>query len=269
MRGPRVRFIIPPDLVGTKGWLALREDLLVDGMGRAEQRKDLARRFESLQVWFSDLDDFDSRSPAKILAMRAVGAGRISPAYIKWALRTLLLFCRYGRKRGGPMSWKLYYDEFLKADPEHDWLKDEAFAYIDRMLTPAGVAGLLYPSVQEFYARFGADKYLMTRSLERIAYRYSKVIPYAGCYHEVRDKALVVADFIDEHPYIRNYGSGGDSAEDEEVAKTLESLYRKGEIEKPLCLFRASSPLALNRAFNVFVGKDRSGLVDVLAEGQR
>jgi hypothetical protein len=145
-----------------------------------------------------------------------------------------------------------------------DWLKDEAFRFIDRTLTPSGVSALLYPSVLEFYARFDADKYLVTRNLERIAYRYSKVLPYTGYYHEVQDKAVAVETFIEEHPYIKFYGSGGDSEEDAEVAKVLDSLHRKGEIEKPVCLFRAASPLALNRTFNVYVGKNRSGLADVL-----
>jgi hypothetical protein len=265
IKRPRVRFVIRPNLTGTNGWLALREDLSVGEPRSAEQRGDLARRFESIQVWFSDLDDFDSRSPAKIIAMKAIGAGRSNPAYIRWLFETLMLFCRYGRKRGEAMSWRLYYENFLKAEPEHDWLKDEAFRFIDGMLTSAGVADLLYPSVQEFYASFDADKYLVTRSLERIAYRYAKVLPYAGYYHEVRDKAVVVESFIEEHPYIKYYGSGGDSEEDAEVAEALDAFYRKGEIEKPLCLFRAGSPLALNKAFNVFVGKDRSGLAGILA----
>jgi hypothetical protein len=260
----RVRFIARPKLAGTKAWLALREDLIVGEGGRAEQLVALKLRFKSIQVWFSDLDDFDSRSPARIIALKGVGSDRTSPAYLRWAFRSLLLLCRYGLKRAEPMSWELYYNAFLKAEREHDWLKDEAFRFIDGMLSPEGVASLLYPSVPEFYARFDADKYLVTRNLERIAYRYSKVLPYSGYFHEARDKALVVEAFVEEHPYIRYYGSGGDSAEDEEVAKVLDFLYRKGEIEAPICLFRAGSPFALNKSFNVFVGKDRSALAEAL-----
>jgi hypothetical protein len=41
--------------------------------------------------------------------------------------------------------------------------------------------------------------------------------------------------------------------------------YRRGRIDEPPCLFRASSPLALDEAFTVFVGKDRSALARLLA----
>jgi hypothetical protein len=252
-------------LTGSKSWLALREDLVVGDPASAEQRRDLARRFASLQVWFSDLDDFDSRSPAKIIAMNAVGASQAKRAYLRWALETCFLFCRYGKKRAEGMSWKLYYDAFLKVDADHDWLKDEAYRFIDGLLTPEAVRGLLYPSVEGFYAGFCADKYLVTRNLERIAYRYAKVLPYAAYYHEVRDKAAVVESFVKAHPEIRRYGSGGDSSEDAEVAEVLGRYHAKGWIDRPICLFRAASPLRLDLAFNVFVGKDRGALAGVLA----
>jgi hypothetical protein len=266
-RNDRIRFLIKPSLFGPRGWLALREDLFPSGSMCGEAGRGLARRFAAIQAWFSDLDDFDTRSPAKIIAERAVGAGRLNPAYAGWILQTVVLFFRFGRKKGEGMSWKLYHDCFLKKDVEHDWLKDEAFRFIDELLTPEGVARLLYPAVREFYAAFGADKYLVTRNLERIAYRYSRVIPYAGYFHEVRDKAALVESFIAAHPDLARYGSGGDSSEDEGIADLLEFHHRRGEIEKPICLYRASSPLDLNRTFNVFVGKDRSGLAGILAGG--
>ncbi len=264
-RSYRVRFITKPGLGPEAGWLALREDLITEGLGVEEQKRELARRFAAIQVWFSDLDDFDTRSPAKIIAIKAVGAGHANPAYIAWALGTLLRICRYGRERGEAMSWQRYYDSFLKKEAGQDWLKDEAFQFIDRLLTPDAVSALLYPAVEEFYARFGAEKYLVTRNLERIAYRYSKVLPYSGYYHEARDKAAVVEAFVKSRPEVRRYGSGGDSVEDEVAADVLDFYYREGRIEKPVCLFRAGSPLALNKAFNVFVGKNRSALARVLA----
>jgi len=254
-RRDRVEFIIRPNLTGTNGWLALRRDLCPD---------ELPRRFAAIQVWFSDLDDFDSRSPAKIIAMKAVGAGYLNPAYYRWMLGTLLLFCRYGKKRGEAMGWQRYYESFLKRDAEHDWLKEEAFRFIDALLTPESVSSLLYPSVRDFYTLFAAEKYLVTRNLERIAYRYSKVLPYAGYFHEVKDKAALVERFIRERPGIRFYGSGGDSVEDEGAAEILDFYYRVGRIEKPLSLFRADSPHRLNRAFNIYVGKDRGGLARFL-----
>ena len=267
-RSDRIRFLIKPSPFGTRGWLALREDLAPGGASAEEASRGLARRFAAIQAWFSDLDDFDTRSPAKIIAERAVGAGLLNPAYALWILETLVLFFRYGRKKGEGMSWKLYHDSFLKKDVEHDWLKDEAFRFIDELLTPEGVARLLYPAVREFYGAFGADKYLVTRNLERIAYRYSRVIPYKAYFHEVRDKAALVEAFVAAHPGLTRYGSGGDSSEDEGIAEVLEFHHRRGDIEKPVCLYRASSPLDLNRTFNVFVGKDRSGLAGVLARGQ-
>jgi hypothetical protein len=259
-----VRFLIKPNPIGSNGWLAIREDLQGEGLGVEEQGRDLARRFAAIQVWFSDLDDFDSRSPAKIIARRAVGAGYLNPAYIRWALETLRLVCRYGLKRGEAISWKRYYDAFLKREAGQDWLNEEAYRFIDRLLAPGSISRLLYPAVREFYSGFGAEKYLVTRNLERIAYRYSRALPYSGYYHEVRDKAAVVEAFIESRPEVKRYGSGGDSDEDGSVADLLDFRYRRGDIEKPLCLFRAGSPFALDRAFNVYVGKDRRGLASIL-----
>jgi hypothetical protein len=261
----RVVFVIKPNLAGSNGWLALRDDLAPAGLEASEIARDLARRFAGVQAWFSDLDDFDTRSPAKIIALKAVGAGRLNPAYARWLLETIVLVCRHGKKRAEAISWKRYYDAFLKQDADADWLKDEAFTFIDEMLTPGEIDRLLYPAVPEFYASFEADKYLVTRNLERIAYRYSKVLPYSRYYHEVEDKAALVEAFIEAHPEIKSYGSGGDSEEDAEVAEVLDLHYRKGEIEKPICLFRAGLGRSLDLAFNVFVGKNRSGLSGILS----
>jgi hypothetical protein len=261
----RFRFLIKPDLIGSNGWLALRGDLLLPDADAETQKRDLARRFSATQVWFSDLDDFDSRSPAKLIAMRAVGAGHWNPAYMRWALGTLLLFLRFGKKTGESMGWKRYYDSFLKRDTGEDWLKEEAFQFIDRLLTPEKIARLLFPGVQEFYAAFVAEKYLVTRNLERIAYRYARVLPYTGYFHEVQDKAAVVEAFLKARPDVRRYGTGGDSAEDACAADALEFHHRKGTIEKPLCLFRADRPFAFNGSFNIAVGRNRAGLAEILA----
>jgi hypothetical protein len=259
-----IRYLIEPDLLGNNGWLAVREGLLPPGADTEAAKGHIARRFAAMQVWFADLDDFDTRSPAKGIAMRAVGVGHWNLSYMRWAVRTLLLFARFGRKRGEVLSWKLYYDSFLKRDAGKDWLKEEAFRFIDGFLTPARVEGLLYPAVREFYDSFGAQKYLVTRNLERIAYRYSKVLPYAGYFHEVRSKGALVKAFLKAHPEVRSCGSGGDSTEDESAADMLEFYHKKGEIEKPLCLFRAQRPGAFNGSFNLFVGKNRSGLAGIL-----
>lgn len=265
LSGERVRFLVKPNASGSNGWLALRDDLAGAARDGTEMGRDLARRFASLQVWFSDLDDFDTRSPAKIIAMRAVGAGYLNPAYLGWILETLFLFCSRGKKGGEAASWKNYYNRFLKAKAEGDWLNDEAFRFVDRLLASPSIEGLLYPGVIDFYARLGAEKYLVTRNLERIAFRYSKVIPYAAYYHEVEDKAALVNSIVESRPDVRRYGLGGDSIEDAQAADALDFQYRKGRIDLPICLCRTASPRALDPSFNVFVGKDRSALASLLA----
>jgi len=265
VNGNRIAFLIEPGLLGSGAWLALREDLLPGTASAAERSRELARRFAAVQVWFSDLDDFDTASPAKIIAMRAVGTGHLRAAYLGWMARTLILFLRHGKKRAEAMSWRLYHDAFLKEEAGRDWLKEEAFRYIDELLTPEGTARLLYPGVEDFYAAFAAEKYLVTRNLERIAYRYSKVLPYSGYYHEVSDKAALVESFLSSRPEVRRYGLGGDSEEDSEAAAFLERRYRAGAIERPICLGRAESPNALAGDFNVFVGRDRSALARIIA----
>ena len=42
---------------------------LAAGLGTDDQKRQLARRFAAIEVEFSDLDDSDTRSPAKIIAM--------------------------------------------------------------------------------------------------------------------------------------------------------------------------------------------------------
>jgi hypothetical protein len=262
--GNRVKYLIKPNLLGTNGWLALREDLLLQGEGPTEAARGLARRFSAIEVWFSDLDDFDSRSPAKRVAMKALGTRHLDPAYLKWAFGTIVSFLRDGRWRTEISGWKRYYETFLKQDRTTDWLKQEAFESLEAFFTPQRIVLLLYPGVREFYASFGARKYLVTRNIERIAYRYSKVLPYTEYYYEVCDKAAVVEAFMALYPEVRFYGSGGDSPEDAAVAELLDYYWRKGRIEKPLCLFKAHSPRALDPSFNIYVGKNRTGLVEIL-----
>jgi len=264
-REGKVRFLVKPDLRGSAGWLAFREGLVPRGADAAQAARGLAERFSAIQVWFSDLDDFDTRSPAKIIALRAVGAGHLNPAYARWVLRTLICVLRNGWKRAQAICWKRYYEAFLKEKAEGDWLKDEAFRFVDELLDRASIEALLYPGVADFYRRFGAEKYLVTRNLERIAFRYSKVLPYTAYFHEVEDKAALVEAFVESRPDVRRYGLGGDSEEDARAADALEALHRKGRIDMPVCLFRAPSPFALDKAFNLFVGKDRSALARVLA----
>lgn len=261
-----VHYLIKPNLLGNNAWLGLRDDLLLPGADGEGQARELGRRFGAVQAWFSDLDDFDTRSPAKIIALRAVGTGHFRLGYLRWAMRSLGLIFSRGLSQAENLSWKLYYDTFLKTALDGDWLNEAGFRFIDRLLTPAGVARLLYPGVADFYSSFGADKFLVTRSLERIAWRYSRVLPYSGYYSEVGDKAQLMEAFIKARPGIRYYGLGGDSSVDAEAAEVLEHCHRKGRIEKPLCLFRAHSPLALDLRFNVFVGKDRSALAGLLAQ---
>jgi hypothetical protein len=196
-----------------------------------------------------------------------VGTGHFRPAYIAWLFRTIGLWMRQGRKLAESRGWKLYYDSFLKTSLDGDWLNEAGFRFIDRLLTPEGVSRLLHPGVEDFYARFPAEKYLVTRSLERIAWRYCKVLPYAGYYSEVSDKASLVEAFMKARPGIRYYGIGGDSAVEAEIALILEHAHKKGRIGQPVCLYRATSPRALDLDFNVFVGSDRSALAEALSEG--
>jgi hypothetical protein len=264
-KGNRVEFLIKPNLAGSNGWLALREDLILPGAEPVEAARSLSRRFAAIEVWFSDLDDFDSRSPAKLVAMKALGTSHLDPAYLRWGLGTAFSFLFEGRWRTEISCWKRYYEAFLKQNPEGDWLKEKAFESIDAFLTPRRIVSLLYPGVREFYASFGARKYLVTRNIERIAYRYSKVLPYTEYYHEVHDKASIVEAFMALYPEVRRYGSGGDSPEDAAVAEILDYYWRKGRIEKPLSLFRASTPRVLNPSFNVYVGKNRLGLAGIIS----
>ena len=163
------------------------------------------------------------------------------------------------------MGWKLYYDAFLKKAAGEDWLKEEAFQFIDSLLDArVSLRPPLSGGPRMSDAGFGAEKYLgdaqprahrlsATRSpaLHRLLPRGQGQGGRRGGLHQVAAQ-------------VRRYGSGGDSAEDEVAADVLDFYYRRGLIEQPVCLFRAGSPLVLNRAFNVFVGKDRTALAKVL-----
>lgn len=252
----------------SNNWFGINDKFIASFKSSKNIKKEIFQRFQCIQTWFSDLDDFDTISPAKKIALKAIGTNHFNPKYIGWSFKTLILLIIGEKKKIENDRWKVYYDSFLKQNVDNDWLKDKAFNKIDTLLSKNYIRKLLYPGIEDFYNLFKADKFMVTRNLERIAYRYCKVLPYKGYYHEVKDKGKVVEEFIKKHPKIKYYGSGGDSVEDEVAVDVLKYYYKKGTIEQPLCLYRADSPKKINLKFDIFVGKNRQGLVDFIKTGE-
>lgn len=251
----RMRFIRKPE---RGAWVAVRDDLVL-GMTEEEIKIILRNKFLDVQVWFADLDDSDARSPGKKLVKKAVGAkGRwLNPHYLCWVMGTAKALAEHG-KRAESECWADYVNQFLR--------NEDVLTRIKELFTPKEVKGSLYPGVEEFYSLLPADKFYVTKNIEEVARAYANVLGFAGFFSEVEDKSRLVENFILDRPGILRYGVSGDSLEDEQMVDVLNFYYRKRKIDQPTTLYRADKPTRekMNPRFQVQIGKDRSGLVELL-----
>ena len=263
-------YIVKPKFFIGNSWLGINKQFLTGSKNKdtfAEIKDKIASSFQKIEIWLSDLDEFDAVSPAKYVAFKAVGTKYYNIEYIKWAFYSFLCLFFKNRKKLEVIRWKEYYNLFLKQNLDNDWLKDEAFKKIAVLLNQNKIKRLLYPGVIDFYDTLKVKKIMITRNIDRIAYRFCQFLSFYKYYYEVDNKGKIVESIIKENPHVRYFGIGGDSEEDASAYDTLLYYYKKGKIEKPLSLQRVYSMKKLFPDFDLYIGKDRRALVDVIKNG--
>lgn len=248
----RYNFIREPE---DGSWVTARE-FLVRNRPLEEVKRELKERFMQAEVWFSDLDDCDAESPAKAIATNAIGTAHSNLRYLLWCLGTGFAIGFKGN-RAESKRWEKYVENFLN--------NEKARKQVKELYIPETAKASLYKGVEEFYSILPAKKFYISRNIEEVISAYASVLGFEGFFSEVTDKGKIVERFLNTHPWIRNYGCSGDSVEDVSVVDVLRFYQFKKKIDTVITLYRAKRPkLRAKSSFDVHVGKDRSGLVEIL-----
>lgn len=242
-----MRYLIKPKL-GV--WVAssLPEEELRDKIVRAD-------------VCISDLDETDAHSPAKKLVLENFWRRFFSDEkYCRWASRGILAKIR-GKNRGEDEDaaselWKNYVGLFLPKEIRKN-IAEEKFP-------PEKVKEMVYPGVAKFYSLLEAKKYYASRNLAEIVQQFGEPLGFDYCFGEQYDKWRFMENFVFNHPHFRKYIVKGDSEEDMEMKKLLDSCVRSRKIDYCIGIFRADQPSKEFHGFEVETGRNLEGLVEVV-----
>ncbi|MBR9683154.1 haloacid dehalogenase-like hydrolase [Candidatus Woesearchaeota archaeon] len=233
-------------------WLAVREDL---------DETTLAEQILSCGICVSDLDDCDAKSPAKKLAYGDLKTTRaFDPRFIWWSL-TQGAPAKFS-KSGESKAWKGYIERFLKDEAEIQ----KAVAKFD----PETIRQSLYPGVEDFYQLLSHHnphhyKVYLTRNIVPIAAAYGKFLGFNEVLGKCFDKEKSLERLMMRHSFP-GYFIKGDSEEDEAMLGVLESCKKRKVIDQYITLYRSDKPTPkkMNPKFDINIGKNYSGLVEVM-----
>ncbi len=198
------------------------------------------RRITSLDVWFFDLDDTHTPSPAKRIARKGVGVDDVL-LYIGWCLETGVELAFEGEE-GKIRSWERYVSFFLDTPSK----REEAVKYINGF----------YSGVEDFVGMLNGGMYV-TRSIQEVASNYGDRLGI-GAFGEVKDKAKFVDAYLSANSWIRSVGVEGDSLEDGEMADVARAY------GKETVAIYVSKTKRIETGFDIATSRDHSGLVTLL-----
>ncbi len=219
----------------------------------------LQQKILQADVCLSDLDDTDAESPAKEIAL-ADWKRRVWEdwGYFQWFMQAGIRHVFQG-KAAESASWNDYKRRFL-SNPS---LRQAAA----ELYTEEKVRSSLFPGVPELYALLPAEKYYLTRNIREITVSYAQALNFRGFFAEVENKEAFVERFVAGNRYKRyllredNYVSGT-------VLEVLHSCERRQVIDYAIGIYRADTPGKNRHGFDVEVGKDHTGLVELLKSDQ-
>ena len=200
------------------------------------------------EVWYIDLDDNLAKSPAKAIAMRAIGTKHYDLRYIDWCINTALELILHG-KTAESRTWLEYVNNFLKDDKLEVELAKFAEGFVEKSL---------YPGVPDLMDLIdGKRKMLITRNVSAIAEAYAKRLGLRFVANAWNKREVVAENLFEGSASVM-----GDSGEDVEMLEGLNMGSR--------CLFYTlrnpkqelldiSDPV-------VYTSRDRRGLVEVLTK---
>lgn len=232
-------------------WVAASKEFS-EGKSNEQIKQEIKERLSSCEAWFADLDDHDAKSPGKRLALNAIGTSHLNPKYLLWCIETGFAWLVHNDAES--RQWKKYATNFLRSE--------KALEDVTKSLTDERIAASLYNGVREFYQLLPAMKIYVTRNILQVAKAYAQYLGFHTIMPEAEEKGIIAERFIQEHPNITRYGCGGNSKEDESMSDILHFYQNQGKI-KAITLHTGKKP---NEAFDISIGKDRSGLVKILKE---
>jgi hypothetical protein len=237
-------------------WFIVDEQQL-NAQNDSEILQNLSQRLIKTQVWFSDLDDSDAKSPGKEIALKhAVGTSHFNPEYWGWVVETAFTRLIKDKQVAETSSWKNYIDSFLRSP--------ESMKEIQQIFTDEKIERTLFPGVEDFYSLLPAEKYYVTRNISEVAKVYANYLKFQDYFSESDSKGKVVEDFILKNPQIEHYGVSGDSEDDQEMVDVINFYSKRKPIELLVSLYITNSRNKLNDSFLVNISRDRTGLVELI-----
>ncbi len=210
----------------------------------------LRERFYSTEAWFLDLDDNHAKSPAKMIAKRALGTSRFNPSYLNWCLQTAVALATRG-KASESESWRDYVEKFLR--------NPESIEEVRKVITPELAKNSFYPGVLDLCGMLTGRKIYVSRNIEPIIRVYAGVANIDDCIAECSDKSFPVSEYLTRNLHLNNVGIEGDSEEDIKMIEAARSRDRK-----VISICSMDSPEKPVEGFDFYVSKDRRGLVELL-----
>lgn len=233
-----------------RGWVAVN--------GTIKDEVDLRSRLLSVDVCLSDLDDTDAKSPARYIALRDSGQRFFKEwDYTKWLTRTVWNYLLDG-KGAQQRCWEDYTHLFLKSPCDLASLRAD--------LSEREMNDLVFPGVDDFYNLITSPKLYVTQNVMYLAMHFKERFSFSGVFSGVENKSGLVEDFIKEFPHFRRYLVKGNTERDEGMVAILRYYKERGVIDEVVSCYVAESsePGSLNPRFDINIGRDYTGLVDIL-----
>lgn len=219
--------------------------------------EELRQKIVEADVCLSDLDDTDTHSPAKMLAMENFCSRFLTDEkYRSWACQCMGVNFWDKEDKSASELWKNYVGVFLPPRIRKSIAEDK--------FPPAKVREMLYPGVAKFYSLLEARKYYVSRNIVEVIQQFAEPLGFDDCFGEQYDKWQFTENFVANHPQFRRYIVKGDSEEDHEMKKLLDSCVRGRKIQYCVGIYRADKPSREYHGFEVETGKDLNGLVELV-----
>ena len=242
-----MEFLIEP--VGNGSWVAIKP----------ESEAGLTEKIMSSDILISDIDGTDARSPAIDIVLRALTRRDYlsQHEFLAWVATTAYKLLRKG-KDAYTETWLDFVEKFLRNPEELEKIK--------KKYTPEFIASTFYPGVLEFYRLLAKNiiKVYSTRNIKEIVDAYKEAAKFHEALPEQFDKVRALEDICNRYPNLRRLIIKEDYRGGEGVLEFLNYMARKGAIDYFVSIYVASSPKDINPKSDITIGRDYTGLVNLL-----
>jgi len=241
-------YIIDPS--NDEVWVAIKPQL---------KKEDLVKRILSSDIMVSDLDDTDTQSPSKEIAYASLKRPKYlsDPRFWLWCISTEYKLIKNG-KNAESETWATFIEKFLRNPKELEKLKQK--------YTPEFVASKFYQGAMDFYGLMPLNmiKIYLTRNIKEVAESYKQSASFDEVMAEQFDKENSIKRISQKYPERRKFIVKGDSPEDEQMLKVLIHEKQRGKLDQVTSIYVADSQNHINPNFDVNIGRNYKGLVELL-----